>query len=305
MTLQELQEKLAGRAVLEAELEGLFSQKSALEEWLQREKVNLEYERSDVQDMENGTLKSLFYSVIGKKEERLRKEEDEAEAAERQYEGTLKELEAVNARIKHIEFELRELKHAERNRELFAKELSLRVAEIRPRLSDADAIALESIQKEIAEQEQNQAYFAQITEEGKRVQKNVASVQDALREMLEENRHGTVFGEYERRKEAEERRDQVLIQTQRFLDLIVKSGIKFANEYCIDPANIDNMIRRTVIRCYNNTPNADLFVPDIPDMTVNVAGILDELEKKTERSKRHQAAMELKLSQLLEKYQTM
>lgn len=176
MTLQELQEKLAGRAVLEAELEGLFSQKSALEEWLQREKVNLEYERSDVQD--------------------------------------------------------------------------------------------------------------------------------ALREMLEENRHGTVFGEYERRKEAEKRRDQVLIQTQRFLDLIVKSGIKFANEYCIDPANIDNMIRRTVIRCYNSTPNADLFVPDIPDMTVNVAGILDELEKKTERSKRHQAAMELKLSQLLEKYQT-
>ena len=79
MNLRELQEKLASREALEAELVSLNQQASELNARLTREKLNLEYEQSDVASLEGNTLKSLFYTVIGKKEERLMKEEDEAE----------------------------------------------------------------------------------------------------------------------------------------------------------------------------------------------------------------------------------
>ncbi len=303
MNLQKLRERLADRAPLEAELETLFARKSELEERLQRERINLEYERSDVQALEDNTLKSLLYAAIGKKEERLRKEEDEATDAERQYESTQKELAAVNARIKRIEFELRELKRAERDYELFAKDLQAKIDEISPLLSEEDAITLERLQKELDEQKQHQACFARITEAGKQLNKSIASVCEALEEMYYESKHGTVFTRQERYREAEAREKVALIQTERFMELL-SENVHFQNEYCVDPDSIQTMIQRALVRCYNNTPNADCMIPDVPGISRNVEGILSELEQKTERSRQHQAEIESRLSQLLEKYQT-
>ena len=85
---------------------------------------------------------------------------------------------------------------------------------------------------------------------------------------------------------------------------LLSKNVSFQNEYCVDPDSLQTRIQRALIRCYNNTPNADCMIPDVPNLSLNVAGILSELEQKTERSKRHQAEIESRLSQLLEKYQT-
>ena len=301
MNLQELQEKLAGREALEAELESLHQKASELNERLRLEKLNLEYEQSDVEALESNTLKSFFYTAIGKKEERLMKEEDEAEEAKEQYEGTLKELEQVNASIKRIEIELRNLKWAERDYNNLVKDLSARIAQIKPRLSDIDAIALENVQKELAEQAQKQLLYAQITEEGKELQTRIAWVREALREaeearQMEKSRQalagirtGYSGAEYEERiREAQERKQAVVIQAQR-IQAIVSEGLNGG-------------------RGTPTVRNGTLPQDRLERLSINVAGnigaILTEIEERTQNSKRYQSELESRLSELIEKYQT-
>ena len=301
--MRELQEKLASREALETELESLYQQASELNERLKREKLNLEYEQSDVESLEGNTVKSLFYTVIGKKEERLTKEEDEADEAKRQYEGTVAELDKVNARIKRVEIDLRNLKWAERDYQNQVKELSARIEEIKTRMTDADAVTFSALRDELDSQKQNQALYAEITEEGKALLQCITLMYDALREMTHEARRGTLMNYSVAREQAEENKKLVYLRAEAFRKYLDR-GIRFENDYCIDPTSIDSEIQRARIYTYNTAPNADRFVPDVPDLSLNLHGILNEIEKKAERSKQYQAELELKLSELLEKYQT-
>ena len=295
MNLRELQEKLASREALEAELASLNQQANELSGRLHREKVNLEYEQSDVEALEGNTLKSLFYTVIGKKEERLMKEEDEAEDAKRQYEGTVAELDKVNARIKRVEIDLQNLKWAERNYQNQVKDLSARIEEIKTRMTDADARDFELIQRELAEQTKKQALYAQITEACEELQKRIAWVAEAQREVEEEREKTSARNalsgvhvsysraEEERRREAKERQTLVAIQAKRIGALI-------------DPEND------------STTANGTLPKDKLARLGINVVGnisdILEEVKQRLQVSKRHQAELELKLSELLQKYQT-
>ena len=89
MDFHELQQRIWSREALESELDRLHQKADELSARLRREKVNLEYEQSDVKALEENTLKALFLTAIGKKEERLMKEEDEAEEALRQKEAKI------------------------------------------------------------------------------------------------------------------------------------------------------------------------------------------------------------------------
>ncbi len=301
MELRELQEKLAGREALEAELESLNQKVSDLNARLRREQLNLEYEQSDVEALEGNTLKSFFYTAIGKKEERLMKEEDEAAKAKEQYEGTLVELETVNARIKSIDIELRDLERAERDYKNLVKDLSARIAEVKLKMTSADAIALEQVQRELAEQAQKQALYAQITEEGKGLQTRIAWVREALRE-AEEARHmersrqalagirtGYNGAEYEdRMREAQERQQAVVVQAQR-IQAIVNEGLNGGRG-------------KPTVR--NGTLPQDRLERWSINVSGNIGAILTEVEERTQNSKRYQSELENRLSELLEKYQT-
>ncbi len=302
MDLRELREKLACRASLEEELESLRLTKYELEKRLRREEQNLEYEQSDVQDMTDNTLKNLFYSVLGKQEARLKKEEDEALEAEEQVERTQEELKEIIARIRRVEFELRQIKRAQQDYNRQTEALSTRIAKLQPILSDADAMTVETVQREIAEQQQHQAHYVEIAEVGRQLSRTLGSITQALVDMRYDCIHDNHLTEWEYLQEARELRDVAYIQTQRLQEVL--TDVKLGNDYCLDPTDIDNTIRRARIRSTSAAPNADLCVPDTPSLTLNVSAILNELERKTEASKRHQAAMEIKLSELLEKYET-
>ena len=301
MELHELREQIAGREALERELESLHQKGNELNERLRREQLNLEYEQSDVEALESNTLKSLFYTAIGKKEELLMKEEDEAAEAKEQYEGTLKELEQVNARIKRIEIELRNLKWAERDYKKLVEDLSARVKELAPKMTDVDAIALEQVQRELAEQAQKQALYAQVTEEGEELKSCIAWVREALREaeearQMEKSRQafagirtGYSGAEYEdRMREAQERQQAVVVQAQR-IQAIVNEGLNGG-------------------RGKPTVHNGTLPQDRLERLSINVAGnigaILTEVEERTQNSKRYQAELESRLLELIEKYQT-
>ena len=111
--LQELQEKVARKRKLEGMMEELRQQQSQLRTQVaQLDAVRMK-EQADVDKLEGRSLAAFFYNVVGKMDEHLDKEREEAYAAAVKYETAARELEAVKADIRKCDLELRELQGVE------------------------------------------------------------------------------------------------------------------------------------------------------------------------------------------------
>ena len=107
--LQQVQEKLFEKKRLEAKLSVLRSQNRSLELRVAELKRELESQQADVLRLERVTLSAIFYSLIGKKEERLDKEKQESYGAKLKYDTAALEQRQVCSQIQDMEEQLREL----------------------------------------------------------------------------------------------------------------------------------------------------------------------------------------------------
>lgn len=222
------------------------------------------------------------------------KEEDEAEEALRQYEKTQQELAQINASIKRVEIELRNLKWVERDYKMLVEQLSAKIEAVKPRMSASDAIALEQIQRGLSEQAQKQALYVQITEEGKTLQTSLAWIEEAQREaheaMEKRGRSHTLPREYyERMAEARARRQTAEIQAQRIQDLL-RGTDSIPNVYETQTEHSGTLPKDLLLRLSGNVVG-------------NIGGILGEVEERMQRSKCCQAELEMRLFELLQKYE--
>ncbi|WMJ24331.1 hypothetical protein RBG61_06600 [Paludicola sp. MB14-C6] len=97
----------------ESKLKELYTQRETLNikaDALRKDKLD---EQVDVDRLEGHSLTAFFYNVIGKREEKLDIEREEAYAASVKYDVVSRELSAVNEDIKFCEAELRELHECE------------------------------------------------------------------------------------------------------------------------------------------------------------------------------------------------
>lgn len=303
MDLREFQKKLSGREALEKERELLFARQTELYARIKQEKTNLDYEKSDIEALEGKTLKAFFYSAIGKKEEKLMREEDEADEAAQKYEASQKELQQVNEEIRRVEIALKKLQREEREYQRLAKSLPARLEAVKPLLSQSDARHAEVIYKEWQEQKQNQMLYGEIIEEGKKLMRCISFLHEALDDMVYESRNGTLSGEIEARREAEERKKLVKIQEKRLRACLAKD-VRFSNQYTVDVKSIDDTIKSVALASSgNSSPNAQARLSETPNITLNVRAMLDETEQKIERSRKHQMNLEARLIDLLNKYE--
>ncbi len=120
--LAELQRQIARKKKLEAILGDLSSQKIELEEKVRELKERKIQEQIDVDELEGRSLASFWYGVIGKKDEKLNKEREEAYAAAVKYDASAAELVAVEADIRQCKMELCELRYCENQYEEKLKE---------------------------------------------------------------------------------------------------------------------------------------------------------------------------------------
>ena len=97
MILQELQEKVARKQKLEHTKQALYDQRAALRRRVEELDALRIKEQADVDKLENRSLANFFYNVIGKMDEQLDKEREEAYAAAVKYDAALRELEDVQA----------------------------------------------------------------------------------------------------------------------------------------------------------------------------------------------------------------
>ncbi len=104
--LQQLQEQIARAKQLEAMTKELHSQRDSLSAQVQQmEKIKLD-EQADVDRLEGRSLASFFYNVVGKRDERLDKERQEAYAARVKYDAAARELWAVEDELQRYKAEL-------------------------------------------------------------------------------------------------------------------------------------------------------------------------------------------------------
>lgn len=111
--LQSLQQKLSRKKHLQALLKELHTQRIELETKVASLKKIMEEDEYDVTRLERRGLASLFYGIVGKKEEKLNEERREAVTSKAKYDVAMQEMNLVQRRISRYEEELTALKDIE------------------------------------------------------------------------------------------------------------------------------------------------------------------------------------------------
>ena len=120
--LRTLQEKISRSRQLSSMQKELRSQRDTLAARVRElETIKLD-EQADVDRLEGRSLASFFYNVIGKMDEQLNKERQEAYEARVKYDAAARELEAVESDLRRYEAEYNELRGCERQYENTLKE---------------------------------------------------------------------------------------------------------------------------------------------------------------------------------------
>lgn len=136
--LTELRRQMSGKNRLEQLINKLKKQRQELADKVYDLEQIMEKEQADVEKLTHRSLAAFYYTVIGKKDAMLNKEQQEAYAARIKYDTALSELNAVETDIKKAEAELRSSRKSE---QLYQQVLQEKTAFLKASgNSDADAI---------------------------------------------------------------------------------------------------------------------------------------------------------------------
>ena len=113
-TLKELWQQVAEKKSCEAKQKELTSQRNTLADRLKKLEKSKLAEQADVDRLEGHSLAAFFYQVIGKMDEKLDKERQEAYAARVKYDAAFHDLSSVDADLAQIQNRLARLSDCER-----------------------------------------------------------------------------------------------------------------------------------------------------------------------------------------------
>lgn len=112
-TLQQLQQKVAGKKQLEAKLNELHNQRRQYDREVISLRVAFRQEQEDVEKLEGRSLANYFFQVIGKLDDKLDQERQESYAAKVKLDAAERELAGIEADITDIQSQLSEIRIAE------------------------------------------------------------------------------------------------------------------------------------------------------------------------------------------------
>lgn len=122
--LRKFQEEAAKKAGLESRIRELGRQRQELTARVRQLEWIKSKEQSDVDKLEGHSLAAFFYGVIGKMDEKLNQEREEAYAAKVKYDTAAYELETVSEELERCQVQLRSLRNCEQHYEEMLKEKS-------------------------------------------------------------------------------------------------------------------------------------------------------------------------------------
>lgn len=145
--LQQLQQKVAQKKTLEAKLKKLQNQHREYDRKVIELRVAYRDEQADVDNLEGRSLANYFFQVIGKLDDKLDKERQEAYVAKVKLDAAERELAGIEQDIQDIQSQLAEIQIAEQQ---YAALLEKKRAELKAAGTDAGVKILEIEQRTAA-----------------------------------------------------------------------------------------------------------------------------------------------------------
>ena len=170
--LQKLQKKVSQEKSVEAKLKELKSQKDELNSRVYVFKKTMKNEQADVERLERTSLSSVFYAMIGRKDEMLDKEKAEAYAAKVKYDAAVEELRLIEEDLHRMETQLCDLIACK-------KEYYLLLEEKKEAIKAAHSMEAErivQIEEKIAEQKNHQKEIKEAVSAGTRALGSAISI---------------------------------------------------------------------------------------------------------------------------------
>ena len=133
-------------------------------------------EQADVDRLERTSLTSVFYAIIGKKEDMLDKEKVEAYAAKVKYDSAVQELNLLEEDIRRMEAQLREISGWERQYETLLQEKGAAIKAT----GSADAERILQIEEQITAQKSHKKEIREAISAGSRALSSANSVLSSL-----------------------------------------------------------------------------------------------------------------------------
>lgn len=175
--LKNLKAQMRRYQELKAQETALRRNITTMESMLPDLKYDAEKQQNDVDSMENGGIMSMFFSVIGKHEERLEKERQEAHAAAIKYQDALQACQSMHHELEDIRSRLDTIGNCE---EAFCMALKKKQEQILASNS-ADAAKLKSLADQAIQYQTAQREIREALVAGEHVLQQISSIEETLR----------------------------------------------------------------------------------------------------------------------------
>ncbi len=281
--LKALWEQVAEKKVVDAKYQELQTQRKTVAQRVrQLEKVK-QSEQADVDRLERGSLAAFFYQVVGRMDEKLDKEQQEAYAARVRYDAAARELASIDADLARLEARLKGLSGCEQR---YQDALMERFREIKETNSPAAQELMES-ESRVVELKLRRREIREAVQAGNTALKQAGAVLESLDSARGWSTMDLVGGgiwsdlaKYDHLDEAQEQVEQLQVDLRRFktelADVEINADIQVTIEGFLRFADFffDNLFTDWEVR-----DRIDQSIDQVRDTKRQIQRVLDKLER--------------------------
>ena len=281
--LKALWEQVAEKKVVDAKYQELQAQRKTVAQRVrQLEKVK-QSEQADVDRLERGSLAAFFYQMVGRMDEKLDKEQQEAYAARVRYDAAARELASIDADLARLEARLKGLSGCEQR---YQDALMERFREIKETNSPAAQELMES-ESRVVELKLRRREIREAVQAGNTALKQAGAVLESLDSARGWSTMDLVGGgvwsdlaKYDHLDEAQEQVEQLQVDLRRFktelADVEINADIQVTVEGFLRFADFffDNLFTDWEVR-----DHIDQSIEQVKDTRRQIQRVLDKLER--------------------------
>ena len=281
--LKALWEQVAEKKVVDAKYQELQAQRKTVAQRVrQLEKVK-QSEQADVDRLERGSLAAFFYQMVGRMDEKLDKEQQEAYAARVRYDAAVRELASIDADLARLEARLKGLSGCEQR---YQDALMERFREIKETNSPAAQELMES-ESRVVELKLRRREIREAVQAGNTALKQAGAVLESLDSARGWSTMDLVGGgiwsdlaKYDHLDEAQEQVEQLQVDLRRFktelADVEINAEIQVTIEGFLRFADFffDNLFTDWEVR-----DRIDQSIDQVRDTKRQIQRVLDKLER--------------------------
>ena len=281
--LKALWDQVAEKTIAATKYQELQAQrKSVAQRVRQLEKIK-QSEQADVDRLERGSLAAFFYQMVGRMDEKMDKEQQEAYAARVRYDAAARELASIDADLARLEAKLKELSGCEQR---YQDALMQRFQEIKATNSPAAQELMES-ESRVVDLKLRRREIREAIQAGNTALKRTEAVLESLDGARSWSTVDMIGGgiwsdmaKYGRLDEAQEEVEQLQVDLRRFkteladveinadIQVTVEGFLRFADYF------FDNLFTDWEVR-----DRIDQSIEKVRDTRRQIQRVLDKLER--------------------------